>query len=325
MENELCYYCNLSTFKSIIENQTFWLSDIHFMNDSSEESLFLDALTDVMRNMQEKLSSSTKQHLNNAKDIYDLFTNIKHVYRNMAYICCFSYEINDDLSQWRGYANDGKGLCIGFKKEYIEKLSKPSDIKIIKRSENEEPCNTLSEIVFAQDKIKYSDKEHISKEIEETISPIVKNYDNNEKTGKIIKNFPDIWFYGKLHEKTYKYKVFYKNNSFESEKEYRICFFDFLHKDKIGKNDNVLMENMQNKYRFENGTELSELKYRESREKLIPYREMKFPKDYFKEMLSSITIGPKNPMSEEDVQYFLIANGFDTSNITIQKSASTYQ
>ena len=46
--------------------------------------------------------------------------------------------------------------------------------------------------------------------------------------------------------------------------------------------------------------------------------------DSFK-MISSITIGPKNRMSIEDVKYFLIANGLDTSKINIMKSESTYQ
>ena len=55
MKNELCYYCNVTAFKSIIENHSFWLSDIHYMNDSSEESLFLDALTEVMINQREQL------------------------------------------------------------------------------------------------------------------------------------------------------------------------------------------------------------------------------------------------------------------------------
>lgn len=128
-----------------------------------------------------------------------------------------------------------------------------------------------------------------------------------------------------MYKKTFNYKAFYKNKSFESEKEYRICFFDSLHEEAIGIDDDALMNNMQTKYIFKNGTKLSELKYREGRGKLIPYREMKFPLEYFKKILSSITIGPKNPMSIKDVQYFLIANGFDTSNITIQKSASSYQ
>lgn len=116
MENELCYYCNLSTFKSIIENQTFWLSDIHFMNDSNEETLFLESLSEVMRNKYESLSSETKKHLDNYESIKGFFTHIEYNYKNSAYICCFSDGINDDLSQWRGYADDGKGLCIGFKK-----------------------------------------------------------------------------------------------------------------------------------------------------------------------------------------------------------------
>ena len=122
MKNELCYYCDLSVFKSIIENREFWLSDIHFMNDSSEESLFLDALTDVMKKMREKLSDSTKSHLDRNSFIDSFFTNIKHNYKNMLYICCFTDGKNDDLSQWRGYASDGTGLCIGLKKNRIKEL-----------------------------------------------------------------------------------------------------------------------------------------------------------------------------------------------------------
>lgn len=107
MNNELCYYCSLSTFKNIIENHEFWLSDIHFMNDSSEESLFLDSLSDVMKKMREKLSAQTKEYLDNNKFIDSFFTNIKYNYKNMIYICCFTDGKNDDLSQWRGYASDG--------------------------------------------------------------------------------------------------------------------------------------------------------------------------------------------------------------------------
>ncbi|HEZ7991433.1 MAG TPA: hypothetical protein RWO66_10860, partial [Ruminococcus sp.] len=48
-------------------------------------------------------------------------------------------------------------------------------------------------------------------------------------------------------------------------------------------------------------------------------------KEYFQDLLSSITIGPKNPMSIDEVKYFLLANGLDTSKVYIQKSKSTYQ
>lgn len=301
MKNEFCYYCNLSTFKSIIQNQTFWLSDLHYMNDSTEESLFLDALSDVMRKFRDGLSKETKEYLDKNRWVDIFFTKVKYVFKGYAYICCFSDEENDDLSQWRGYADDGKGLCIGFKKDKIQSLD--DDLK--------------------QDKIKYLDKDKIMEELEEKISTIIKDFDDNKINLKAKEI--DVSFISKLVNVAFYDKVFYKNESFKSEKEYRICFYDKLHEEAIDVDNESLMKNMQAKYRFENGTMLSELRYREGRGNLIPYREMKFTKEYFKKMLSSITIGPKNPMSVEDVQFFLLANGFDTKNIKVMKSASTYQ
>lgn len=302
MENELCYYCDLSTFKSIIQNQTFWLSDLHYMNDSAEESLFLDALSAVMRKQRDGLSKETKEYLDKNEYMDEFFTNIKKTYKGFSYICCFSDEENDDLSQWRGYASDGTGLCIGFKKDKIQ---------------------LLKEARLKQNKINYLDKDKIMEELEEKISPIIKDFDDN------IMNLDaeeiDVSFISKLVNETYYNRAFYKNESFKSEKEYRICFFDYLHEGAIGVADKALMKNMQERYRFKNGTTLSELKYREGRGAFIPYREMKFTKEYFKEMLSSVTIGPKNPMSVNDVKFFLLANGFDTKNIKVLKSKSTYQ
>ena len=38
---------------------------------------------------------------------------------------CFS-ESKDKLSQWRGYAQDGKGIAIGFNKDVLEELNQIS-------------------------------------------------------------------------------------------------------------------------------------------------------------------------------------------------------
>ena len=323
MKNELCYYCDLSVFKSIIENREFWLSDIHFMNDSSEESLFLDALTDVMKKMREKLSDSTKSHLDRNSFIDSFFTNIKHNYKNMLYICCFTDGKNDDLSQWRGYASDGTGLCIGLKKNRIKELSKSKCIA--KHTDDQDGKSHVStSFIFAQHEIYYSNKADIMKELEEIIAPIIEEYDAADKK-TLSPPFPDSKFTQELFKKIHHFKAFYKNQSFKPEKEYRICFFDSLHEDAIGKADDALMKNMKAKYTFPNGTELSELRFRVGRGALIPYRVLKFSKETFDQMLSSVTIGPKNPMSIEDVKYFLISNGIETSKIEIKKSESTYQ
>lgn len=321
MKNELCYYCSLSTFKSIIENREFWLSDIHFMNDSSEESLFLDALTDVMKKMREKLSNSTKAYLDKNSFIDSFFTNIKYNYKNMIYICCFTDGKNDDLSQWRGYASDGTGLCIGFKKNSIKNLSKYADIE---RHTINQKDHVSTSLIFAQHEISYSNKAEIMKELEAIIAPIVDEYDAADKK-TLSPPFPDSEFTLQLFRKIHHYKAFYKNESFKPEKEYRICFFDSLHEEAIGKAEDALMKNMKATYIFPNGIELSELKFRVGRNSLIPYRALKFSKDSFDQILSSVTIGPKNPMSIENVKFFLIANGYETSKINIKKSESTYQ
>lgn len=329
MKNELCYYSNLSAFKSIIENQTFWLSDIHFMNDSSEENLFLEVLTDVMRNEKIKLSEETKKYLKNKNFINSFFDNIKANYKNVVCICCFTVDKNDDLSQWRGYADDGKGLCIGFKKEFIQALS---NLQRIERYElRDGKYKLISHIstssVFAQNNLNYINKDEMIAKIENIVSPIVTNYDEADKN-IFSPNHPDALFTQELYKKTFNCKAFYKNKSFASEEEYRICFFDSLHEDAIGVANDALMANMSAKYEFnieKDKIELSELKFRQGNDKLIPYREMKFSKDYFSKMLSSITIGPKNPMAIADVKYFLLANGFNIEDIEVKKSESTYQ
>ena len=42
---------------------------------------------------------------------------------------CFS-ESRDQLSQWRGYAQDGNGMAIGFDKGILEKLNQISEFHI---------------------------------------------------------------------------------------------------------------------------------------------------------------------------------------------------
>lgn len=323
MEKELCYYCNLSTFKSIICNHTFWLSDIHFMNDSSEETLFLDSLSEVMRESYLSLSPKTKEYLEKNNFIKGFFTHIEKNYKNFVYICCFSDGINDDLSQWRGYADDGRGLCIGLKKEVIQALSNNTNtLQSISEKDKKEYVSISK--VFAQKEISYSYKEEIMDELRKKITPIIQKYDKSEKQTVSLPH-PDAEFTLELYKKTFNYKAFYKNKTFEAEKEYRICFFDSLHEESIGIADDALMDNMNKEYIFDNNSTISKLKYRESRGALIPYRELKFNFEYFNKALSSITIGPKNPMSKEDIQYFLISNGFKTSNIRVKKSGSTYQ
>lgn len=138
-------------------------------------------------------------------------------------------------------------------------------------------------------------------------------------------------------------KGFYKNCSFESEAEFRMCFYDKLSFEAIKKNLlQGLVDNMKKTYtaviqneRVADLSEvihdkkvvahLSEVKYRTANGMLIPYREMEF-KDFFPEIVKSITIGPKSKVNINELKRFLAYKGLkveEVENVTL--STSTYR
>lgn len=326
---QLFFYCDLTGFKGVIEKQELWLSDIHCMNDSSEETMFLRCLSEVMKRKRDSLSASTKMHLKAKPSIDAFFTDIKEKYTDIAFICCFADGLGDDLSQWRGYANDGKGMCIGFNKEYIQKLNKVHKIKRHTTESNgvsPSSTNFLPAYVFQQDYIQYLSEQELISVLESIINPIVAKYEREIEKSEGNNQIIDSAFTLDLYKALYYRKAFYKNLAFKCEKEYRICFFDQLHKSGLDTAQLSLMRNMVSKYTFDDVAALSAIEYRESRGKLIPFRRLQFTKDFFSKALSSITIGPKNAMTENEIKYILIANGvYSADNIIVSKSISTYQ
>lgn len=104
IENVYYHYCSIKSFMSIIESKSIWLTNAKFMNDRLENKMIekhFDYIIEILK------PSKTE------KFIEDLIKNFKQ-YKNQVYLFCLSKN-PDKLSQWRGYANDGKGVAIGFK------------------------------------------------------------------------------------------------------------------------------------------------------------------------------------------------------------------
>lgn len=120
----LYHYCNLSTFLSIISNKTLWLSNIGKSNDKLElnwlNKVFVDMVIEV------KNEFLNRKNLEKEKSNFDFFQKVesfaKYISKDILSECwalCFS-ENGDLLSQWRGYADDGKGVSIGFSSDFFE-------------------------------------------------------------------------------------------------------------------------------------------------------------------------------------------------------------
>ena len=78
-------------------------------------------------------SAPIKENINNYIKINKLLT-INDLLKEKSkkikrYICCFSGD-GDLLSQWRAYADDGKGISIGFKKSGIKEFLKGIEVEL---------------------------------------------------------------------------------------------------------------------------------------------------------------------------------------------------
>lgn len=112
----LYHYCTTNTFHSIISNNSIRLSSMSLSNDALEGKMVHRAFSELAK------SYSTPSDLDG---VIPLFLNeINDRYDGLA--LCLS-ETGDLLSQWRGYADDGQGFCIGFSSEYLVDIEQPTD------------------------------------------------------------------------------------------------------------------------------------------------------------------------------------------------------
>jgi hypothetical protein len=109
MGNIIYHYCNVESFRAIIENKTLWLSSVYNLNDYKEIHWIKDKIFKKIK------SSISKENFLKYKNFEELYSKqLPNVY-----IASFS-EGSDLLSQWRAYANDGFGVAIGFNSDYFK-------------------------------------------------------------------------------------------------------------------------------------------------------------------------------------------------------------
>ena len=121
---QIYHYCSLDTFLAIIKNKTLRFTDYRKVNDVTElRHIYLIAL-DLINSM----CGFGRFETNHSESYIDAFT----AYPDGAtreYICCLS-KSNEILSQWRCYADNCKGVCIGFNKRIVEKSIQDTSIRM---------------------------------------------------------------------------------------------------------------------------------------------------------------------------------------------------
>ena len=144
------HYCNVESFKAIIQNKAIWLSSVYNLNDYKE-----------IHWIKDKVLKKIKEYTN--KNSYEKFNSFIKLFENQqptVYIASFS-QGDDLLSQWRAYANDGFGVAIGFNTDYFEQndLIKTSEVLYDEKQQEVEIEKILEPLLNLDDKINFESKE----------------------------------------------------------------------------------------------------------------------------------------------------------------------
>jgi Protein of unknown function (DUF2971) len=103
----LHYYCSGSTLLSVLKKREFWLTALTLSNDLMEGRWAISRYLDLFEADDRRGRIGARSAMEMAAD------------SRVALGMCFSEE-RDLLSQWRGYAQGGRGVCISFKVSYLQ-------------------------------------------------------------------------------------------------------------------------------------------------------------------------------------------------------------
>ena len=113
----LYHYTDFQAVDGILRCAQLRVNNVLRMNDSAEMRHFMKRLCSAIA---ERLERDGNQ--DQANQVRALFhEELKKEYS--AFAACFSFH-RDDAAQWERYGNRGRGICIAFRREYLEKMAK---------------------------------------------------------------------------------------------------------------------------------------------------------------------------------------------------------
>src|SRR5580765_3995113 len=108
------HYTNDVGLRGILQSGCLWLTDIFSLNDPSE---LRHGLLRAQRILNQKAATGPEESRLFARMFGSLDKGIR---RSGHYFICSLSEHRDDLSQWRAYADDGRGYALGFDTSGLE-------------------------------------------------------------------------------------------------------------------------------------------------------------------------------------------------------------
>lgn len=276
----LYHYCDANAFHAICSNKKMRFSDLFSMNDFLEihwgYEIWEFAAGELIKKVGKEFLDEIDQIISST-GMYGLLT-----------ASCFSFD-GDVLSQWRAYADDGKGFVIGFKATDLLKLPvRPLKVLYDKRKQIEEIKQVIT-LLHARESGKKSEPSNFAKI-----------------------NFKQICL---LLSSDF---AAYKNPAFEEEKEVRL-----VHMLDFKKSNNFLKLTDAGGQAFGIESEGMPIQFRMRENVPVAFIEQDFTNDGKINPIKEVIIGPKNNVLPTAVLVFLETLGI--GSVTVKRSKASYR
>ena len=257
----LYHYCSVDVFVNILKTHSIWLTHAREMNDFHEDILF-----------RKPLKTALQSFVNRSEPERQLLQQIVDEYTKRAdfpYVACFSRD-KDMLSQWRAYADDGKGVAIGLN------LGKLPHFDLFMQKHGE--CISKPVII---DEVSYTQEDDDVEFMKKILSACLINYQKVKNETEVLRQ--GINALNRL-------SIFSKGRGFEEEHEVRMVYHPCYRN---------LLANLNRE--SPKGHEHDDIEFRVRDGRILSYFTYQLPM----EAIHSVVLGPKCPVDFAQLTLFL--------------------
>lgn len=319
--NILYHYASMEKAYSILKNNNIRLSDITKSNDVSEMSILFPGFFDEMLKSYDESNGFTNKFTYKLKYdrsalellISELREQIEKEFENgsiATFALCLS-ENGDLLSQWRGYADNGKGVSLGLNVEELSIFIGPSPMSWYK----------LIKVEYLSDDELKKWRCYAAGELIWLINTILESINDGECSDE---NF-DETIYNTIYCNILWYiedSIRFKSDGFEEEAEWRFYIKNALNKMDLKtiyeSKNGVLDEKKRNAAKQ---FVVDNIEFNATSNDIISYITFNFDK-FNNNLIKDIKCGPNNRVREKDLELFLKKFGYENCNYS--KSEITY-
>lgn len=316
MERILYHYCSTQKMYGIMSGKQLRMSDITKSNDYDEVYMFFPGIIDAMQDKYQEdpfpfefVGETDGRALSIfLRVVYDYFGAEFDKGGVTNFVTCFCEE-GDKLSQWRGYADNGRGVSIGFAERELRQYSERYKDIITMEKVKYKTAEEINDIII-------SAADNLLNELKDLRKMITdKLHYNDSKQEKYM-----IFLFIQMLNMVFMNSLQYKNISFQEENEWRLYFKYPITK----KTELIYGEENNNGVLFDEVVEIlkNKIDFNVLNDDIIPY----FPldlSDISENPIKEVIMGPNNHILQKDFQ--LLCGKYKYNDVAFRYSKISYR